>query len=265
MRYGLFDSHTHSDISDDAKDPFDMLCAFAIAGKLGGLALTNHCDLGSLRLPDWRERLKQSEQAVISERSKYSGRLEIALGIELGQPLEEPHFYKEIMESYNFDVIVCSIHSLPGEDDFYYMSADRPDRDALIERYVATLIETTRECDFDVLAHLTYPLRYLGYDDIMKKLEEKLRILFTLMAQKGIALEINTSGLYRTQRGPTLPTLWELELFLECGGKYITLGSDAHAPGAVGTAIRENQALLRRCGFTRFCTFCRRQPIWHEL
>lgn len=54
-------------------------------------------------------------------------------------------------------------------------------------------------------------------------------------------------------------------MYRELGGEIITLGSDAHAPGAVGTAIRENQALLRRCGFTRFCTFCRRQPIWHEL
>ena len=33
----------------------------------------------------------------------------------------------------------------------------------------------------------------------------------------------------------------------------------------VGFAIREGQDLLRRCGFTRFCTFEKQQPIWHAL
>ncbi|MEI3306894.1 MAG: hypothetical protein V8R40_13295 [Dysosmobacter sp.] len=49
-------------------------------------------------------------------------------------------------------------------------------------------------------------------------------------------------------------------MYRELGGEIITLGSDAHAPGAVGTAMQENQALLRRCGFTRFCTFAAVSP-----
>ena len=42
-------------------------------------------------------------------------------------------------------------------------------------------------------------------------------------------------------------------------------GMLAHAAGAVGCAVRERQALLRECGFTRFCTFEGRRPVWHSL
>ena len=49
------------------------------------------------------------------------------------------------------------------------------------------------------------------------------------------------------------------------GGEVITLGTDAHTPAAVGCAIREGQALLRECGFRRFCTFRQGQPVWHDL
>ena len=45
----------------------------------------------------------------------------------------------------------------------------------------------------------------------------------------------------------------------------VTLGTDAHAAQFVGCAVRERQALLRQCGFRRFCTFERRKPVWHSL
>ena len=54
-------------------------------------------------------------------------------------------------------------------------------------------------------------------------------------------------------------------MYRELGGEIITLGTDAHTPEFAGCAVRERQELLRRCGFTRFCTFERRQPIWHNL
>ena len=69
-----------------------------------------------------------------------------------------------------------------------------------------------------------------------------------------------------TNRGHTpLPDEKWLRMYRELGGEIVTLGTDAHSPGAVGCAVREGQALLRACGFTRFCTFRRGTPVWHEL
>lgn len=54
-------------------------------------------------------------------------------------------------------------------------------------------------------------------------------------------------------------------MYHDLGGELITLGTDAHTPEFVGCAVRERQQLLRECGFTRFCTFKKREPIWHPL
>jgi len=54
-------------------------------------------------------------------------------------------------------------------------------------------------------------------------------------------------------------------MYRDLGGEIITLGTDAHDPTYVGCAIRERQELLRQCGFRRFCTFRRMEPVWHEL
>ena len=118
--------------------------------------------------------------------------------------------------------------------------------------------------EFDVQGHLTLPLRYLNenqgfhltFDGFESEMEEILRLLI----QNGCGIEVNTN------RGNTpLPDAKWLRMYRDLGGEIITLGTDAHTPDFVGCAIRERQQLLRDCGFTKFCTFEKRQPIWHEL
>lgn len=61
------------------------------------------------------------------------------------------------------------------------------------------------------------------------------------MAQAGRAIEVNTwCGRTVTQWQPLL------ELYRDCGGELITLGSDAHRPEDVGKGIAQAQELLRQ-------------------
>ena len=131
----------------------------------------------------------------------------------------------------------------------------------LLDRYFDELLEMTRWGGFDILAHLTYPYRYLGYTDTppITCFEEKLREIFTSLARGGKALELNTSGLVRSPGGRTMPELWELCLFRECGGEFVTLGSDAHRSAHVGGGIREGLELLRAAGFRYQASFSRRR------
>ena len=80
------------------------------------------------------------------------------------------------------------------------------------------------------------------------------------MVQSGLGIELNTNHGHQP-----LPDVKWLRLYRRLGGEIITLGSDAHRPEGVGCVIRERQELLRQCGFTRFCTFEKMQPVWHEL
>ena len=79
--------------------------------------------------------------------------------------------------------------------------------------------------------------------------------------ESGRGLECNTSR----GQGPWLPDRDILRRYRELGGEIITLGTDAHDTRYLGCAVRERQALLKECGFKRFCTFERQKPLWHEL
>jgi histidinol-phosphatase (PHP family) len=74
------------------------------------------------------------------------------------------------------------------------------------------------------------------------------------MADKGIALEINTSGL-RQPMGVTLPDLELVRRFREPGGEMITVGSDAHFPVHVGANIKDGIQVAKQAGFRHIAVF----------
>ena len=92
------------------------------------------------------------------------------------------------------------------------------------------MLELCQWGGFDTLAHMTYPLRYIiGKYQIpvdMKPYEEVIREILKTVADKNLALEINTAGL-RREIGQTSPTLEYVKLFRELGGELLTFGSDA--------------------------------------
>ena len=63
------------------------------------------------------------------------------------------------------------------------------------------------------------------------------------LAVKGLALEINTSGL-RQKIGETLPGKKFLTRYRELGGELLTIGSDAHLPGDLGAGVEQLHVLL---------------------
>ena len=115
------------------------------------------------------------------------------------------------------------------------------DVDVILTRYFEEILELCQWGQFDSLAHLTYPLRYITgqyhipvdlsrYDSII---DEILRTL----AQKGLGLEINTAGL-RREIGQTAPTLPYIKRFRQLGGEILTFGSDAHRAQEPGSRLR---------------------------
>lgn len=117
---------------------------------------------------------------------------------------------------------------------------------------------------FTVLGHLTLPLRYFnemrGLHTSFDPYEAEIREILKTLIENGRGIELNVN------RGNTpLPDAKWLRIYRELGGELITLGTDAHSPEHVGRFIRERQALLKECGFTRFCTFEKQMPVWHAL
>ena len=259
----LLDHHTHSRHSPDGREPVAALVEAAFSEGVSTLAVTDHCDCGLQQVFDWEERLRGSAEETEAARLCIREGLTLLFGIELGQPLHDQKAAEDILGRYHYDLVIGSLHNLQETQDFYFLQDTEADPAVLLTRYFDELLEMARWGGFDILAHLTYPYRYLGYETTppIASFEEQLREIFTSLAQNGKALELNTSGPARSPGGRMMPELWELRLFRSCGGELVTLGSDAHAAIHVGKQLREGQALLREAGFRYQTTYRGRTPV----
>ena len=73
------------------------------------------------------------------------------------------------------------------------------------------------------------------------------------------ALEINSAGL-RQPIGITSPDESIIRRYKELGGKYITVGSDAHYAEHLGAGISEAYELALSCGFEKIAVYQDRMP-----
>lgn len=261
----LVDLHTHSRFSFDAPahSTVSAMCERAVKLGLSCLAITDHCDINGEGAGDAATRA--AAFAEIEEcKKRFAGKLTLLGGIELGQAAQFPAEARAILSEHPFDFVLGSLHNFKDVEDFYYMDFSQMPEEQIRAIFDRTLDELCEMCAlglFHSLAHITYPHRYLrrdGRDVDFSLFENKLRTLFSLMVEKNIALEVNTSTL--ASAGMTLPSRDLLALYRDCGGRLLTIGSDAHAPSSMARGFTETVDLLRALGFTAF-TFPTSQGI----
>lgn len=265
------DYHTHSRVSPDAFSSMTEMAEAAIRQGLQEICFTDHVEpiwFGSTaprKTYDWAP-LTEEFRAV---QAAVGDRIRLRLGVELGDAVWDLDRSEAIMaRAPALDFVIGSIHILSeqmdGRDLYSLAPRDEAETRACLADYLGQIQRLARWGGFHVLGHLTLPLRYLnenrGMHVSFDGFEAEMEAIFRTIIPKGIGIELNTN------RGNTpLPDAKWLKLYRGMGGEVITLGTDAHAPAAVGCAIREGQALLRECGFRRFCTFRQGQPVWHDL
>ena len=124
------------------------------------------------------------------------------------------------------------------------------------------LVKEYPDC-YDSLAHINYPLRYMARDGqhlTLESFRDQVEEIFRQVAASGHALEVNTC------RGMSLEEwLPLLRWFKDCGGEYVTVGSDAHQPEHMALGIPEALELLREAGFSHVTTYQGRRPVCHKL
>ena len=266
----LCDAHTHSDNSFDAKSTVEEMCDSAAKKGFYAIAITDHCEAPFIRLGyneefgDFSERIPLSYSETKKAQKKFGEKIKVLCGIELGEPMHDSECTKRALSFGDFDFVLASLHNLRNMDDFYFIDFNKCSVSEILKLYFDELAETASFSDFDSLAHLTYPLRYIfektgEYPDLSPYQDVIDDIYKTLISNKK-ALEINTSGLFKPS-GRTLPDEFQLKRYRELGGKLITIGSDAHSCSAVGNGIEEGIRLARKCGFESYTIFEKRRPI----
>ena len=248
----FMDFHMHTDASDDCDAPIFSMCDAAVANGLTAIAITDHVEMtdyfgfyDAILEKSWRT----SAEAV----KRYQGKLRIARGIELGEPLADPETTAALLRDHAFDFVLASQHKTPDDGtDYYFYDYTGKDVGAVMDGYFDAVLELVRWGGFHSLAHLTYPFRYIpparqpaGYG----RWQEAIDAILHSLAGQGLALEINTSGLRQPGCGVTHPDLPLVRRFRELGGERITIGADAHKPSDVGANLADAAALAREAGF----------------
>ena len=263
------DSHTHTQQSLDSQAPMEEQVKRAIALGFDELVITDHheSDVKSTNyflqtdIDDYIHHFNNVE-------SKYKAQINLKLGAEIGYEARGKDVLAKFVQDNPFEFIICSIHSLQGEDlyfgDFF---KNKTKKQAYIDYFKAVLACVQEFNEFDVFGHLDFICRYgdyenkdLDYLDYKELIDEILKTLIN----KSKGIEINTSGI-RYKVGHMHPRLDIIKSYKQLGGQIITIGSDAHRPQDIGHGYEEARALLKQAGFEYFTTFNRRVPEFRKL
>ncbi len=261
----MLDLHTHTDNSHDGMYSATYMCEAAMNASLRAIAITDHFDCESFEKFHLNRSAKQSMFAIKKAQAVFAGKLLVIAGVELGQPLEDLNA-ADFALNLNFDFVLGSLHALPGRDDFYDMDYSLPENDPerLMKEYFENIKNLIDWGNFDSLAHLTYPMRYIRKRSEkipdMEDYKDDIRDIFKMLAERDKALEINTSDLFRNFY-ETVPSKDLIAYYKECGGKRITVGSDAHDFCNVGKGIPEAMDIAKACGFESITLFQGRSPM----
>lgn len=266
----LCDLHTHSNNSFDAKSSVDSMCKAAINKGLYAIAITDHCEAPFIKcgadceFGSFDEQIPKSISDTLKAQQKYANQLKVLCGIELGEPMHDMECTNRAISYGDFDFVLASVHNLRGMEDFYYLDFKTLDVDIILKSYFDELAETAKFEHFDSLAHLTYPLRYIktstGKIPDLAPYQDRIDEIYKILIKNNKALEINVSGYFK-ELGTALPDEPQIKRYRELGGKYITIGTDAHSDDFVGKGIEKGIELAKKCGFTQYTIYEKHQPV----
>lgn len=278
----IMDCHTHTAVSPDSDAAVSDMSRRA--GELGlqAWAITDHIELcrwypqehygtqprNDEDFFDYAAKWEQAMQQNLSARDTSPENCTLISGIELGEPDADFSLAEKLYHDDRLDFVIASMHELRDKLDFYFLDYENEDVDALLEAYFTAELAVCRWGYFDVLGHITYPLRYIegeaGIRVDMKKYKTYIAECFQAVIRNGRGIELNTSG-YRQRYGKPFPEEELLRLYKDLGGRILSLGSDAHSPADLGGGILQGAALAKACGFGKACYFLRHEPHWIEL
>lgn len=267
------DCHVHTSFSSDSEASPVSMAERAIELGLSRICFTDHYDhLFPHDVPggfifDAEERYEY----LLGVKEKYSGKLDIGIGVELGLRYEDgflektKKFFDEFITKHDYDFFIGSTHLLDNYDPYYPEFWSDKTKEQVMGMYFDSIVTNSKEYDsFDSYGHLDYVIRYTPkekgdkdycYDDYREVIDVILRQLI----EKGKALECNTAGLcYGLPYAHPKPEI--LRRYKELGGELLTVGSDAHKPENLAFGFSQAAAMIEAAGFKYITVYRHRKP-----
>nr|MDK2850653.1 histidinol-phosphatase family [Candidatus Cloacimonadota bacterium] len=230
----IYDYHIHTQYSYDSLIKADELIEKAIKLGYEAIAITEHLDLLPQEVSIFGViSLKQYVEYCQYLREKYP-QITLHTGIEIGDYQLMPTYISAIISHYDFFPILGSVHFLSDHTNVAISMPHALNKDQITDYYLSNL-KLVQECDIDVLAHLGVYKRYYNIPPEEDHVKNLIKEIFTVIIERGIALEINLSGLHKPYH-EIIPEPKYIELYKDLGGKLFSLGSDSHLLENFGTA-----------------------------
>ncbi|MDO4541390.1 MAG: histidinol-phosphatase HisJ family protein [Bacillota bacterium] len=261
------DYHVHTAFSPDSQASMEDMVLKGIELGLTEMAFTDHVDIDSPG-DDFITMDSYNHYYPVFKalQAKYAERITLILGIENGYQPQVTKKMEAILNEVPFDFALMSVHTVDHKrchDPEYQEGVT--EATATI-RYLETILQAVTEFrNYDSLAHLTFLARYLKSKSLSYSgYKEYFNEIFSLLIAGGKALEVNTSG-YRYGLSAPIPD-WELlKSYYKAGGRFITMGSDAHITTDLARDFDIVQQGLAAIGFKTISTFRCREMILQPL
>ncbi|WP_194189791.1 histidinol-phosphatase HisJ family protein [Clostridium chrysemydis] len=230
----IFDTHMHTILSSDSQMEIADLIESKNILNIGTI-LTEHVDFN---YPD-PNLFRADIDNFFKSYSKYRDS-SLLLGVEIGLSSSIVEKNKNLISSYPFDYVIGSIHSIKDIDIYSFFDTNNMEKEEFFKTYFEEGIKYIKEFDdFDSLGHIDYPCRYCNYENnefTLKEHEHYLKKLFKILIDKKKVLELNTRRLNNPKVYNALLPVYKL--YKNLGGKYVTLGSDAHEAKSIGVNFK---------------------------
>lgn len=261
------DMHTHSEYSHDSVCKTEDMYSAQLKKGTEIFAVTDHFDTASYTDYDVFSPIKKAYETVCRLNEKH-GNENILTGVEISEGFWFPKEAEKVLKLVNYDVVIGSVHLVKYKEltraysqiDFSKLPRDTVER--YFDAYFDDMLTMLETVDFDILAHLTCPLRYIngkyGIGLDISPYVDKINEILRRIIKKHIALEVNTSSY--DMLNDFMPPTDVLKKYHDMGGYLITVGSDAHV--AENASVNFDKAIeaIKQTGFENIYFYKNRKP-----
>jgi len=266
------DYHVHTSYTWDAKGSVKDYCKIAENKGIEEIVFTNHFIPFLLNIPKGsitKDGIEKNFKEIEEAKKEYN--LKIKIGLEIDYNIAYEKIIENILNEYQFDFILGSIHFIDGIDIIGNQASiffkDKSIQEAY-ERYFLELKKLSESGLIDVLAHPDYirrsAIKYYGRDYIFEDNKNIIEELLDSMIKNDVGLEVNTSG-YRHGLNDSFPKLEFLKFCFKKGLRKITIGSDAHSPEYLAFYLDKGIEKIKNVGYNEICIFNKREPSWVSI
>ncbi len=245
----IFDTHFHTEFSFDSEEKIESY--IEKAEELGiGLTVTDHLDK-NLNNPGFSF-YRDFDPDLYRETYGPLRNEKLFLGIECGM---DPLYSVESLEFISKvepDFVIGSVHTLYGKDIYGRENYENMTREEFYRKYFRFMLECLKTHEYiNSLGHIDYPARYNPYENqgfTFTEFREEMTPIFEFLKDRDMALELNIRRFRNIELREELKDIYLG--FKECGGKFVTLGTDSHVSSNIGELLPDADRFIRDIGLS---------------